>query len=201
MAKRVSGPHKRGEVERFHGVFVAERTDGGGSSPTKPPAADDHVSFVAEMESMPAMDAPQSAQQWSDTEKAGYADAIRRAGEEWKKRVPQIGPKLTPDVVRRMSRWSKPQMQQYKAVPALDKVSLQPVGTDAKKEKLVLEGTIDTLPTHHPLVTRVAQGLSAIRPAWQVAVWHHVYDPRAGSGMSHASTVDGGGPKPGPAHR
>ncbi len=31
---------------------------------------------------------------------------------------------------------------------------LGPSGTDPQREKLVLEGTIDTLPTHSPLVTR-----------------------------------------------
>ena len=31
---------------------------------------------------------------------------------------------------------------------------LQPIGLDAGRGKLVLEGTIDTLPTHHQLVTR-----------------------------------------------
>ena len=45
-------------------------------------------------------------------------------------------------------------MEQYGAVPALETVKLEPLGTDPRQETLVLEGTIDTLPTHSPLVTR-----------------------------------------------
>jgi hypothetical protein len=46
------------------------------------------------------------------------------------------------------------QMEQYSAVPALAEVTLEPIGLVHKPRGLLLEGTIDTLPTHHPLVTR-----------------------------------------------
>ena len=46
------------------------------------------------------------------------------------------------------------QMEGYKRVPNLDSIALRPVGTDAQRGKLVLEGTLETLPTHSPLVTR-----------------------------------------------
>ena len=45
-------------------------------------------------------------------------------------------------------------MEEYSAVPALTDVALQPIGVDKKGGKLVLEGTVDTLPSHHPIVTR-----------------------------------------------
>lgn len=53
-----------------------------------------------------------------------------------------------------MSRWSKVQMKGYETVPAVTGVRLKPIGLDDRRVKLVLEGTIDTLPSHHPLVTR-----------------------------------------------
>ncbi len=53
-----------------------------------------------------------------------------------------------------MSRWAKPQMDDYAAVPVLADVALQPIGVDKEGGMLVLEGTIDTLPSHHPIVTR-----------------------------------------------
>ena len=43
-------------------------------------------------------------------------------------------------------------------MPPLDKVELKPLGLAADGRGLVLEGTIDTLPTHHPLVTRWLKG-------------------------------------------
>ena len=55
---------------------------------------------------------------------------------------------------RALSRWSLPQMEEYRAVPPLEKVELKPLGLAADGRGLVLEGTIDTLPSHHPLVTR-----------------------------------------------
>jgi hypothetical protein len=61
---------------------------------------------------------------------------------------------LTVDRVRSLSRWAKPQMEKYSAIPALPDVVLEPIGVDKKGGKLVLEGTVDTLPNHHPLVTR-----------------------------------------------
>ena len=57
-------------------------------------------------------------------------------------------------VVQDGPRWTKPQMEGYSTVPALADVALQPIGLDQERGKLVLEGTIDTLPSHHRLVTR-----------------------------------------------
>ena len=106
------------------------------------------------MEPLPDMDVADSAYRWNDAEKARFADDIRRAAAEWKTRIPQLKDRVTPEQVRSLSRWAKPQMEGYKSVPSLEGIKLQPVGTDAKRERLVLEGTIDTLPTHSPLVTR-----------------------------------------------
>jgi hypothetical protein len=117
-------------------------------------AGNEEVSFVPEMEPLPDMDVADSAYRWNDTEKARFSDDIRRAVAEWKTRIPRLRDRVTPEQVRSLSRWAKPQMEDYKSVPSLDDIKLQPVGTDAKRERLVLEGTIDTLPTHSPLVTR-----------------------------------------------
>jgi hypothetical protein len=91
---------------------------------------------------------------WAPGEKTKFSQDINRATAEWKKKTPEINKQLTPERVRSLSRWAKPQMEQYKAVASLDKMDLVPVGTDPKEGTLILEGTIDTLPTHHPLVTR-----------------------------------------------
>jgi hypothetical protein len=45
-------------------------------------------------------------------------------------------------------------MEKYNAMPPLDKAKISAAGTTADKKSIVFEGTIDTLPTHSPLVTR-----------------------------------------------
>lgn len=114
----------------------------------------DDVSFVPEMEALPGMDAARHAHEWSDAEKARFAEDVRRANAEWKKRAAAVAGRVTPERARSLSRWAQTQMEDYKSVPSLEKVVLEPVGTDADQTRLVLEGTIDTLPTHHALVTR-----------------------------------------------
>jgi hypothetical protein len=45
-------------------------------------------------------------------------------------------------------------MEAYATVPPLEKAELRPVAVDEKEGVILLEGTLDTLPTHSPLVTR-----------------------------------------------
>jgi len=112
------------------------------------------LSFVPEMERIPEMDVPITPARWSGVEKAKVAEDVSRAKAEWRKRIPEIQGQLAPDRVRSLSRWAKTQMEQYKAVPALETVKLKPLGTDSRQETLVLEGPIDPLPSHSPLVPR-----------------------------------------------
>lgn len=112
------------------------------------------LSFVPEMEPVPEMNDPGAAARWSDAEKAAHADDIGRGTAEWKKRIPEIKTQLTPERVRSLSRWAKTRMEQCQTVAALEKVDLKATGFDPKTETLFLEGTIDTMPAHSPLVTR-----------------------------------------------
>jgi hypothetical protein len=117
-------------------------------------ADDREVSFVPEMEPFPDMEVTNTVYHWNDTEKTRLADDIRRATEQWKTRIPQLQASITPEQARSLSRWAKTQMEGYRSIPPLERAELRPVGTDANHEKLLLEATIDTLPTHSPLVTR-----------------------------------------------
>ena len=112
------------------------------------------LAFVPEMEPLPGMDVSEHAHRWTDADKARWADDIRRATALWEKQIPGLKGQLTAERVRSLSRWAKPQMEGYKRTPNLDGVALRPAGTDAQQGKLVLEGTLETLPTHSPLVTR-----------------------------------------------
>jgi hypothetical protein len=81
------------------------------------------------------------------------AQQVKDARTDLEKKRPEIEKHVTPEVVVSLSRWAKSQMQGYHKVTSLAKVIWKPVGSD-EKGRLVLEGTVDTLPTHSPLVTR-----------------------------------------------
>jgi len=74
---------------------------------------------------------------------------------DWqKKKRDWVAKQVTPEAVRKLSRWAQKEMEQYKAVSSLAKVEFHPVARHEADGRLVLEGTVDTLPTHSPLVTR-----------------------------------------------
>jgi hypothetical protein len=81
------------------------------------------------------------------------AQQVKDARTGLEKKRPAIEKYVTPEVVVSLSRWAKSQMQGYRKAPSLAKVDWKPVGSD-DKGRLLLEGTVDTLPTHSPLVTR-----------------------------------------------
>jgi hypothetical protein len=113
-----------------------------------------NVSFVAEMEEVAELAMVADGQRWSRQQEAAWSDDVARARAAWKERAKTLTPEVTVDRVRSLSRWAKPQMEDYAAVPALADAVLEPIGVDKEGGKLVLEGTIDTLPSHHPIVTR-----------------------------------------------
>jgi hypothetical protein len=113
-----------------------------------------NVAFVAEMEEVAELAMVADGHRWSRQEEATWSDDIACARAAWKKEAKTLTGRLTVDRVRSLSRWAKPQMEKYSAVPALADVVLEPIGVDKKGGKLLLEGTVDTLPSHHPIVTR-----------------------------------------------
>ena len=119
---------------------------------TRRPAA--KVSFVAEMEQVPELAVLQDGRRWSRQEQAAWSDDMTIARAAWRENAKALTGLLTVDRVRCLSRWAKQQMEQYSAVPALAEVTLEPIGLVQEPHRLLLEGTIDTLPSHHPLVTR-----------------------------------------------
>jgi len=112
------------------------------------------LSFVPEMNGVAELDILAAGKRWSEIDRVALDPEVARARADWRKRTPQIKKRLTPELVRSLSRWAKPQMERYEVVPSLENVDLKPVGVDVQGTKLLLEATIDTLPTHHNLVTR-----------------------------------------------
>jgi len=91
---------------------------------------------------------------WASCKPEAFPEETARALADWKTKLPWVKERVTPALARRLSGWAKEEMKQYQAVPPLEKVAFKPVRQDKHDRKLVLEGTVDTLPTHSPIVTR-----------------------------------------------
>jgi len=106
------------------------------------------VALVPEMEPIPGFDGG------SPCKPGEFAEETAKALADWAAKRPGIAPLLTADRARELSRWAKKPMEQYKRVPPLHKVVFAPAAYHREARQLVLEGTVDTLPTHSHLVTR-----------------------------------------------
>lgn len=111
------------------------------------------LALVPEMASVMELDALRGQPALADQEAGKLGGAVSRAAAAWKGRGAQFRPIATPELARALSRWSLAQMKDYQAVPPAENAGLKPLGI-AGDGCVVLEGTIDTLPTHHTLVTR-----------------------------------------------
>ena len=114
----------------------------------KPAAPTVPVVMVPEMERIPGFDggAPCKPDE--------FAADTAKATAEWATQRRATARLLTADKARELSRWAEKQMEGYKRVPPLDKLVFQPKAVHKDAKRLVLEGTVDTLPTHSKLVTR-----------------------------------------------
>jgi len=117
------------------------------------------LGFVPEMERIADLDGSLREYRWSEADGTKHAAELRRVQADWKTRAPIIQTLLTPERVRSLSKWAVKQMEAYATVPPLEKMEFQPVVTDEKQGIIVLESTVDTLPAHHPLVTRWLKAL------------------------------------------
>lgn len=94
---------------------------------------------------------------WEKCEPNAYADIVRQAAVAWPDEARRIGPYITPELARRLSRWARKEMEGYAEVSPLEPIVFKPVSHYPPRKKIVLQGTVDTLPTHAPLVTRWLQ--------------------------------------------
>ncbi len=109
------------------------------------------ISFIPEMDFIAEVDS------WTlaDTGKDVYAKDLKAALHNWESIKDWTASKITPPLVRSLSRWAKKEMTVYKKAPTLSKkITLTPVRKSNQDKKLLFEATLDTLPTHSSLVTR-----------------------------------------------
>jgi hypothetical protein len=103
---------------------------------------------VREMNRIPEVD------DWTSCAAGAFSAETVDAARTWAKICPSVQKELTPELVRSLSRWAMPQMASYTKVPAINKVVWTAVSRDNDTRRLVLETTVDKLPTHSPLVKR-----------------------------------------------
>ena len=106
------------------------------------------LALVPEMQAFPDLKAG------SPVLKDAARDHVAAARAAWQKAAPALQKRITPDVARSLSRWAKKQMEKYKKVPPLKDAAWTPVRSQDRGRRLLLEATLDTLPSHSPIVTR-----------------------------------------------
>src|SRR5258708_3063205 len=83
--------------------------------------------LVPEMEPFPELKLGVDSRQDEFVKQAAEAGAVL------KEKVPEITKRLTPEVVRSLSRWAQKEMKAYDKVPPLDKVKWKAVRNDPKQ--------------------------------------------------------------------
>ena len=106
------------------------------------------ICYVREMEYIPELNG------WQACSKDDYAKEVKNALLEWEKVRPWVEKRVTPKKAKALSQWAIKEMEKYTKVSPLSKVKFIPVRFNEDHRMIVLEGTIDTLPAHSPIVTR-----------------------------------------------
>jgi len=124
----------------------------GQSAPRGAPSRKDRLPvglcLIPETDYIPEVD------DWPLCRPDAFPDEVTRALKDWEKKRRWVEKRITPQLVQALSGWARSEMKQYTSVTSLAKVQLKPVRHHEARRKIVLEGTIDTLPTHSRLVTR-----------------------------------------------
>jgi len=87
-------------------------------------------------------------------DKTLFKDSIEKVSEFWKTKWKDVEKEVTPEKVREISRYAKEQMAKYEKVAPFEKMEFTPTLRDKDGKKVIFEATVETLPTHSPLVTR-----------------------------------------------
>ena len=106
------------------------------------------LTFVAEMVRLTEVERLNPCHEWPSPQ------THRALSTAWDSVRGALERELTPERVRSLSRWARQQMDGYRKVASLSGAQPRPVARDAGQGKLVLEVTVETLPSHSPLVTR-----------------------------------------------
>ena len=103
---------------------------------------------------VPEMERISDIQPFDTVSETQYQKETKRCHVLWSRAYRTAEQQITPEKVQSLSRWAKEQMKGYRSVPSLSNASFKVIGKSSRENDLVLENTVDTLPSHHPLVTR-----------------------------------------------
>ncbi|MBN1130766.1 MAG: hypothetical protein JXA71_17390 [Chitinispirillaceae bacterium] len=110
-----------------------------------PPVA---IALVPEMSCIHELEA------WSTCASGAFAKDSIAVAREWKTLTKRIEKQFSAESVRSLSKWARPQMEDYSRTPRLDGVAFSPLRVDPERNLLLLHAVADTLPTHEKVVTR-----------------------------------------------
>ena len=113
-----------------------------------PETATPDIRYVPEMERVDEL------QDWPPAAAKDYVQERQRLLDAWKEVREAVQRKLTAAQVITLSKWAKTQMQDYSNVPSLANPDFHIRTAGGGEKKLLFEATLQTLPTHSPLVTR-----------------------------------------------
>lgn len=102
------------------------------------------VRFVSEMTPIPE-------ETWERSNPSQVTTALQNAAQDWIQKREEILNPLTAQKVRDLSRWAKKEMADYHLPPIKNQTFR---ATHINNTKILIESVLDTLPSHHPLVTR-----------------------------------------------
>ena len=102
------------------------------------------VRFLPEMTPIPE-------ETWERCDTSQFTQSIHQAALVWIEKREHILNQLSDQKVRDLSQWAKKEMASYQ-MPAIKNQTFR--ATHIHKPNLLIESVLDTLPSHHPLVTR-----------------------------------------------
>ena len=103
---------------------------------------------VAEMRGVAAVDGATPA---TPEDVAEFRAEFEKA---WAAEAPWVADRVTPQLVRALSRWSNRAMEKYAVVPEPAKAALRAAARSADKRYVVYEAELDKLPADHAIVFR-----------------------------------------------
>lgn len=103
------------------------------------------VRFVPEMASIPE-------ETWERCDPSQFTQPLQQAALLWIQKREHILHQLTDQKVRELSKWAKKEMADYH-LPTIKNQTFRATHSH-NNENLLIESVLDTLPAHHPLVTR-----------------------------------------------
>ena len=106
------------------------------------------IAYVREMSFIPEVDT------WNPCPDSGFSRDSIAVAAQWDTLYSKILPHLSRQTARSLSTWSAKQMAGYTKIPDLSRLHFSPCRMDTAFKKILFQTTVDTLPTHDPVVTR-----------------------------------------------